>query len=73
MSRLISLRFADARGRGRGVRGDAVLGQDRFKLHQRGVGSNPRRVEVSPAHPETVLGQILEELVQPATHGRLKR
>ena len=52
-------------GRGRGVRGDAVLGEDRFKLLQRGVGSNPRRVEVSPTHPEAVLCQVLKELVQP--------
>ncbi len=51
-------------GRGVGVRGDAVLGEDRFKLLQRGVGSNPCRVEVSPTHPEAGLGQVLKKLVQ---------
>lgn len=52
-------------GGGGGIIGDAVLGEDRFKLLQRGVGSNPRRVEVSPTHPEAGLCQVLKELVQP--------
>ena len=52
-------------GGGVGVGGDAVLGEDRFKLLQRGVCSDPGRVEVSPAHPEAGLRQVLKELVEP--------
>lgn len=53
------------RGAGVGVRGHAVLGEDRFKLLQCGVGTNPRRVKMSPTHPEAGLGQVLKKLVQP--------
>lgn len=52
--------------RGGGARGHAVLGEDGLELLKRGVGSDPRRVEVGPAHPETGLSQVLKELVQPA-------
>lgn len=62
---------ADARlSGGGGARGDAVLGEDRFKLHQRRVGSNPRRVEVGPTHPEAGLRQVLQKLVQPAQRNK---
>lgn len=53
------------RGAGVGVRGHAVLGEDGFKLLQCGVRSHPRRVKVSPTHPEAGLGQVVEEFVQP--------
>lgn len=57
-------------GGGVGVRWHAVLSEDRFELLQRGVGSNPRRVEVSPTHPEAGLCQVLKELVQPVQRSR---
>lgn len=48
-----------------GARRNAVLGEDRFKLQQRGVGSNPRWIKVSPTHSEASFCQVLKELVQP--------
>lgn len=55
-----------------GARGNAVLGQDGLELLQRGVCSDPRRVEVSPTHPEPGLRQVLEELIQPEQRGEEK-
>lgn len=61
-----------ARGAAVGARGNAVLGQDGLELLQRGVCSDPRRVEVSPTHPEPGLRQVLKELVQPEQKGQEK-
>lgn len=50
-----------------GAGGGAVLCEDGFELLQGGVGSDPRRVKVGPAHPEAGLWQVLEELVEPVS------
>ena len=50
---------------GVGVGGHAVLGEHRLELLQGGIGPNPGRVKMSPAHSKPCLGQVLEELVQP--------
>lgn len=71
LSRDLLCAHARLRGRGVGVGGHAVLGEDGLKLLQRGVGSNPRRVEVSPTHPEASLRQVLKKLVQPVKTKRL--
>lgn len=66
LSRRLLRAHARRSGAGVGVRGHAVFGEHRLELLQRGVRSDPRRVEVGPTHPEAGLRQVLEELVQPA-------
>lgn len=64
---------AGARAAAVGARGNAVFGQDGLELLQRGVGSDPGRVKVSPTHPEPGLRQVLKELIQPERREKVVR